>query len=112
MVNNDNHPYKKPSKQEVRTKLFEEALDDIITRLDSNPAFYGMESEVNFKIRSLKFPTRYGTVMYYLSSGRWQWKREVHIGNGEAFEKWLEYFVKTGVSNRVPEKTTLDTRRM
>lgn len=105
MANNKKHPYVKES-HDRREKTFRHNLDTIVQMMDSDPIFYGLQVEVDFRTKAHRTPTVHGTVMYYLSSSRWQWKTEVHLGGPELFVPWLANLIETGKSNRKPEKTT------
>lgn len=106
MANNAINPYKKTGTQAQRNAVYRKNLDAIMRGMDNNPDFYGVVCELNVGNRSYRINTIYGTVMYYLSSNRWQWKSEVHTAGPEAFIPWLAHFLKTGESTRDPERTT------
>lgn len=86
--------------------MFHSNMEKIVNLMDSDPAFFGITVEVDYRTKSHRTPTAHGTVMYYLTSSRWQWKSEVHLGPPEEFVPWLANLVRTGQSNRDPEKTT------
>lgn len=93
-----------------RLRNFQENLDRLVELMDNEPMFVGVEAEIREKHRSYRVNTEAGTVMYYLSSSRWQWKAEVHVGSVEEFIPWLKHLVTTGKSNRVPQKSTASGR--
>lgn len=105
MADNKAHPLVRPSPKE-RDKIFHRNMEAIVNLMDNDPVFFGLTVEVDYRNKSHRTPTAYGNVMYYLTSSRWQWKQEVHIGGPEVFVPWLSHLVKTGESNRAPEKTT------
>lgn len=105
MANNKAHPNVRPALKD-RDKVFHRNMETIVNMMDHDPAFFGITVEVDYKNKSHRTPTPYGNVMYYLTSSRWQWKHEVHIGGPEVFVPWLAHLINTGESNRAPEKTT------
>lgn len=92
--------------QKLRHANFQDNLDRLIELMDAEPMFVGVEAEIREKHRSYRVVTEFGTVMYYLSSSRWQWKAEVHVASVDEFVPWLKHLVSTGKSNRKPEKGT------
>lgn len=54
--------------------------------------FAGLNFEIDPKMRSVRFMTNNGTVMYYPTRSLWQYKQQVFESNMGEFIKWMTEF--------------------
>ena len=79
----------------VRTteSQFMELASALTNQMADNPVFKGLSFEIDPRMRSVRFATNVGTVMYYPARNLWQYKQQVFEADMAEFIKWIEAFI-------------------
>lgn len=72
---------------------FMELASALTNQMADIPTFGGLSFEIDPRMRSVRFTTSNGTVMYYPARNLWQYKQQVFESDMAEFIKWMEAFI-------------------